>query len=95
MTREDAVAYGKQWDSALAERGDSELSDARVFLAWAILSLQVRKTGKWNYYRCSECKCLCTYFLSGDYVIKKRPNYCPNCGAKMEMPVNENDIQYK
>ena len=47
---------------------------------------QEHKTGKWHYYRCSECKCLCTYFLRGCYVIdvEKRPNYCPHCGAKME-----------
>lgn len=45
-----------------------------------------RKAGKWHYYRCSECKSLCTYFLRGSYMIdiEKRPNYCPNCGAKME-----------
>lgn len=43
-----------------------------------------RKIGKWHYYRCSECKNVCTYFLRGSYIIEKRPNYCPNCGAKME-----------
>ena len=46
-----------------------------------------RKTGKWHCYRCSECKHVCTYFLRGSYMIdiEKRPNYCPNCGAKMEV----------
>ena len=53
----------------------------------AIDALQEHKTGKWHYNRCSECKCLCTYFLKGSYMIdiEKRPNYCPNCGAKMEI----------
>lgn len=52
-----------------------------------------RKTGKWHYYRCSECKCLCTYFLRGSYMIdiEKRPNYCPHCGAKMEGEGDETD----
>ena len=52
-----------------------------------LADMKERKTGKWHYYRCSECKCLCTYFLKGSYMIdvEKRPNYCPNCGAKMEV----------
>lgn len=45
------------------------------------------KSGKWHYNRCSECKQLYTYFLRGTYMIdiEKRPNYCPHCGAKMEV----------
>ena len=47
------------------------------------------KTGKWHCYRCSECKNLCTSFLDyGTFAIGKRPNYCPNCGAKMEVENN-------
>ena len=46
-----------------------------------------RKTGYWidtdNYYqrwKCSECGC---------HTRDSEPNYCPNCGAKMEMRNDE------
>ena len=46
-----------------------------------------RKTGYWidtdNYYqrwKCSECGC---------HTRDAEPNYCPNCGAKMEMRNDE------
>ena len=46
-----------------------------------------RKTGHWidtdNYYqrwKCSECGC---------HTRDAEPNYCPNCGAKMEMRNDE------
>ena len=46
-----------------------------------------RKTGHWidtdNYYqrwKCSECGC---------HTRDAKPNYCPNCGAKMEMKNDE------
>ena len=46
-----------------------------------------RKTGHWidtdNYYqrwKCSECGC---------HTRDAEPNYCPNCGAKMEMKNDE------
>lgn len=46
-----------------------------------------RKTGYWidtdNYYqrwKCSECGC---------HTRDAKPNYCPNCGAKMEMRNDE------
>ena len=33
----------------------------------------------WSDSHCSECGCFCTLAYIKDY-----PNYCPNCGAKME-----------
>lgn len=51
--------------------------------------------GKWinaydthggSYYKCSRCACYIEkIFFANDYEV----NYCPNCGAKME--VKEND----
>lgn len=58
------------------------------------------KTGKWiedankidaqfgrHTYICSECGKYAEYFVSGTEVWWDRikPNYCPNCGAKMEV----------
>ena len=45
------------------------------------------KTGKWiktydgedEWHECSECK----------YVVSWKPNYCPNCGARMKGEPNE------
>ena len=33
---------------------------------------------------CSECNVCADYFISGDFWFDERPNYCPNCGAKMD-----------
>ena len=85
MTRDEAIAYGKQWDEALMSRGDSEYSDARMFLLKAIRSLQEHKTGKWQerigFYICTNCHThtpsACIHYLCG------LPNYCPHCGAEM------------
>ena len=45
-----------------------------------------QRTGKWHGNRCSECKKLFTDNIRGGfYNILRKPNYCPNCGAKMEV----------
>ena len=61
---------------------------------------QQSKTGKWideadkidaqfgkHTYKCSKCGKYAEYFISGTEVWWDRikPNYCPNCGAKMEV----------
>ena len=37
-------------------------------------------------YKCSECDKYAEYFVSGteNWWDSEKPNYCPNCGAKME-----------
>lgn len=41
------------------------------------------KRGKWCGYLCSECNEYADYFISGDFYFDEKPNFCPNCGAKM------------
>lgn len=50
------------------------------------------KHGRWEkdsdtafYWRCSECGCY-LFWRKEDYLLRHEdePNYCPNCGAKME-----------
>ena len=47
------------------------------------------KTGHWvdhgTYVDCSNCGCLAPSTEVADGVIWKRSNYCPDCGAKMEV----------
>lgn len=43
------------------------------------------KHGKWNGYICSECNVCADYFISGDFYFDEKPNFCPNCGARMDL----------
>ena len=87
MTKEQAIEYGKEWYAAIESQGDWAQSDALTFLAWAVLALQERKTGKWvernAMYICTACNNrlskLVAYDVGGIY------NYCPFCGAEMEV----------
>ena len=54
------------------------------------------RTGNWikkkggndtYYYECSKCGCLSPHTECADSIIWKKSNYCPDCGARME--VNE------
>ena len=63
------------------------VSGAREFIKSLPSAEPERKTGHWidtdNYYqrwKCSECGC---------HTRDAEPNYCPNCGAKMEMRNDE------
>lgn len=39
--------------------------------------------GQWDGYVCSECNICADYFMSGDLYFDEKPNFCPNCGARM------------
>lgn len=43
-------------------------------------SVNSQKIGHWNYGVCSNCN----YDWGNDAPIASVPNYCPNCGARME-----------
>ena len=48
------------------------------------------KHGKWieyqilHYFKCSECKCTVPYAKAVLIDGKRKYNYCPSCGAKMD-----------
>lgn len=37
-----------------------------------------------HYFKCSKCKCVVPYKKAVVVNGKRRYNYCPNCGAKMD-----------
>lgn len=47
--------------------------------------VQLVKRGKWDGYICSECNVCADYFVSGDFYFDEKPNFCPNCGARMDL----------
>lgn len=42
-------------------------------------------SAKWDGYICSECNVCADYFISGDFYFDEKPNFCPNCGARMDL----------
>ena len=48
-------------------------------------NVQSVKHGRWDGYICSECNVCADYFISGDFYFDEKPNFCPNCGAKMDL----------
>ena len=51
--------------------------------------VQPVKHGKWDGYICSECNVCADYFISGDFYFDEKPNFCPNCGARMDLKDGE------
>lgn len=45
--------------------------------------VQPVKRGKWEYGVCTNCNTPPDYFVSGDYWVDFKPDFCPNCGAEM------------
>lgn len=45
--------------------------------------------GRWEkqqgLYSCSRCGKTCPYDVQADVIVYWRCNYCPNCGAKMDL----------
>ena len=90
MTREEAIYRLKalltmcDYRDAFGDRVDSKLYEDAV--AMAVKALQEQKAGKWIFVHPIQeddsggflCSC-CRY---GEY---KQSNYCPHCGASMEV----------
>ena len=53
--------------------------------------VQPVKRGKWDGYICSECNVCADYFISGDFYFDEKPNFCPNCGARMDDDKKESE----
>lgn len=59
-----------------------------------------QKTGKWIkhdtghsiYYDCSLCGCTAPHIEVADKILWKLSNYCPDCGAKMEVEEYIEDV---
>ena len=51
--------------------------------------------GRWEnksgLYSCSECGITCPYDVQADVIEYWSCNYCPNCGAKMDVDVEQNE----
>ena len=52
-------------------------------------NVQPVRRGKWDGYICSECNVCADYFISGDFYFDEKPDYCPNCGARMDSEQND------
>jgi PHP family Zn ribbon phosphoesterase len=90
MTNEEAKEHLKD---ILADVPNDKCIDWIEALNQAIKALeQESKTGHWEWvqydcnpnignWHCSECRGICTKMHS----IEDAYNYCPNCGAKMEV----------
>ena len=91
MTREEAIKIINCYDIGFYDLSGEKIPADKLVEAFdmAIEALQAEpvKHGEWKVIiktedemqaRCSECKMV--YFLG----MGRNPNYCPNCGAKMD-----------
>lgn len=74
MAREDAYDSGYDAGYYVGKRDG---------YAEAINDISSVKHGKWEFGRCTNCNTPPDDFVSGDYWIDYKPNFCPNCGADM------------
>ena len=76
----DGVADSIFTDDAIALREAAEMLEKS----------EVIKHGRWieypaaHYHKCSECKCIVPYAKAMLINGRRRYNYCPHCGAKMD-----------
>jgi len=70
------------YDGHCIHRGECDID---VIKNAPAADVQPVKHGKWNGYTCSECNVCTDYFVSGDFYFDEKPNFCPNCGARMDL----------
>lgn len=69
------------YDGHCVHRGECDID---VIQTAPAADVQPVKRGKWDGYICSECNVCADYFISGDFYFDEKPNFCPNCGARMD-----------
>ena len=100
MTRAEAIKILDRYDLNFCDIEGNPIppQDLAEAFDMAIKSLE-QKRGKWvdraseldaglgrHNFVCSECAHTAWYFVGGseDWWDTRKPNYCPNCGARME-----------
>ena len=82
MNREEAIKRIRDFGlyHAIEDLPHSTKTVEAFEMAIQALEEPERKKGKWKHGCCSECG----YNWGKDAPIASVPNYCPNCGAKMD-----------
>lgn len=97
MTKDEIIASLKDQAKdkdilANGERDSIFTRDAQALreAAEMLEKSEVIKHGRWieypaaHYHKCSECKCIVPYAKAMLINGRRRYNYCPHCGAKMD-----------
>lgn len=95
VEREQAINFARASAAAAYNRDDFGAYRAlNAFIATLIFipaaDVAPVKHGKWieyqipHYFKCSECKCTVPYVKAVLIDGKRKYNYCPACGAKMD-----------
>ena len=79
--REENKVLISECDRLIKEKGELL---SKVSGAVEAADVQPVRRGKWDGYICSECNVCADYFISGDFYFDEKPDYCPNCGARMD-----------
>lgn len=92
ISREDVLDIVSQYcadDDGSCSKADVDLREMLDEIeALPTADVQPVKRGEWDGYVCSECNECADYFISGDFYFDEKPNFCPNCGARMDGDAN-------
>ena len=90
ISREEAIkelreVYENEYPTASGDFDEYASHDVpNVLRNMPAADVQPVKHGRWDGYICSECNVCADYFISGDFYFDEKPNFCPNCGARMD-----------
>ena len=81
-------SYGEGFDRGL-DRAQRAILDAPA------ADVAPVRHGRWEkksgLYSCSECGVTCPYDVQADAIEYWSCNYCPNCGAKMDVDIEQKE----
>ena len=72
----DKGAWGVEWDKALAKAMIESLPSAQPRGKW----IEIEAFDDSRYMKCDQCKTVQVFYYG-----KRNTNFCPHCGAKMEV----------